>query len=201
MTINPLKITTAVLFALVVFWPASLLAQELSRQGSVSSKNFAKIVKGTAISIEPEEQTELNERLRPVIARALRARGYKISENAAVRYIFNADTPETRRVKNNLRRSPERGSDLDRDPRRRSGSMRNPIFRKGLNLSGRPIKPSAVRHLVTVIVLHENGTQYWVGTAKIDGKRGDYFDITSSLSRQLVYGLGKTVEGGRFVVN
>jgi hypothetical protein len=178
-----------------------LSAQDLDRRGTLISKTFEMIAKGTAISIEPEEQTDLNERLRPVIARALRARGYRISEGAAVRFIFNADTPETRSVKNNLRRSPERGSALDRDPRRRSGSMRNPIFRRGLNLSGQPIKRAASRHLVTVIVLHENGTQYWVGTAKIDGKRGDSFDITSSLSRQLVRGLGKTVEGGKFVVN
>lgn len=201
MAANPLKIIPAILLAAVVLWPASLSAQDLSRQGSLSSKNFAKIVKGTAISIEPEEQTDLNQRLRPVIARALRARGYKISDNAAVRFIFNADTPETRNIKNNLRRSSERGSALGRDPRRRSGSMRNPIFRRGLNLSGRPIKPASVRHLVTVIVLHENGTQYWVGTAQIDGKRGDSFDITSSLSRELVLGLGKTVEAGRFAVN
>ncbi len=201
MMTNPLKIIPAILLAAAVLWPVGLSAQDLGRQGSLSSKNFAKIAKGTAISIEPEEQTDLNERLRPVIARALRARGYRISENAAVRFIFNADAPETRSVKNNLRRSPERGSALDRDPRRRSGSMRNPIIRRGLNLSGQPIKPAAVRHLVTVIVLHENGTQYWVGTAKVNGKRGDSFDITSSLSRQLVHGLGKTVEGGRFVVN
>lgn len=201
MTTNPLKIIAAILLAAAVFWPLGLSAQDARSRGSVSSKAFAKIAKGTAISIEPEEQTDLNERLRPVIARALRARGYRIAENAAVRFIFNADTPETRGVKTNLRRSPERGSALDRDPRRRSGSMRNPIIRQGLNLSGRPIKPSAARHLVTVIVLHENGTQYWVGTAKIDGKRGDSFDITSSLSRELVHGLGKTVEDGRFVVN
>lgn len=201
MMVNPLKIIPAFLLAAVILWPVGLSAQEFGRQGSLNSRHFAKIAKGTAISIEPEEQTDLNQRLRPVIARALRARGYRISENAAVRFIFNADTPETRSVKNNLRRSPERGSDLDRDPRRRSGSMRNPIFRQGLNLSGQPIKPASVRHLVTVIILHENGTQYWVGTAKIDGKRGDSFDITSSLSRELVHGLGKTVEGGRFVVN
>lgn len=201
MMANPLKIFPAFLLAAVILWPASPSAQDLSRQGSLNSKHFAKIAKGTAISIEPEEQTDLNQRLRPVIARALRARGYRISENAAVRFIFNADTPETRGVKNNLRRSAERGSDLDRDPRRRSGSMRNPIFRRGLNLSGQPIKPASVRHLVTVIILHENGTQYWVGTAQIDGRRGDSFDITSSLSRELVHGLGKTVEGGRFVVN
>jgi hypothetical protein len=201
MITNPLKIIPVVLLAVTVLWPTDLLAQKSSSQGSVSTKNFAKIVKGTAISIEPEEATDLNERLRPVIARALRARGYRISENAAVRFIFNAESPETRGVKNNLRRSPERGSDLDRDPRRRSGSMQNPIIRQGLNLSGQPIKPAAVRHLVTVIVLHENGTQYWVGTAQIDGKRGDSFDITSSLSRELVLGLGKTVEGGKFNIN
>ncbi len=201
MATNPLKMVSVVLLAVVVVWPANLLAQKLNDQGSVRSKNFAKIAKGTAIAIEPEEQTDLNERLRPVIARALRARGYRISENAAVRFIFNADTPETRSVKNNLRRSPERGSALGRDPRRRSGSMQNPIFRQGLNLSGQPIKPAAARHLVTVIVLHENGAQYWVGTAQIDGKRGDSFDITSSLSRELVQELGKTVKDGKFVIN
>ena len=201
MTTNPLTAIAAILLAAAIIWPVGLSAQNASRQGSVSSKTFAKIAKGTAISIEPEEQTDLNERLRPVIAQALRARGYRISENAAVRFIFNADTPETRGVKTNLRRSPERGSALDRDPRRRSGSMRNPLIRQGLNLSGQPIKPGIARHLVTVIVLHENGTQYWVGTARVDGKRGDSFDITSSLSRELVHGLGKTVEGGKFVVN
>lgn len=201
MKTNPLKFIPAILLAATIFWPPSLSAQSPSNQGSVSSKTFAKIAKGTAIAIEPEEQTDLNERLRPVIARALRARGYRISETAAVRFIFNADTPETRGVKNKLRRSPERGSALDRDPRRRSGSMRNPIIRQGLNLSGQPIKPSAVRHLVTVIILRENGTQYWVGTAQVDGKQGDSFDITSSLSRVLVEGLGKTVDDGKFVVN
>ena len=200
-TVNSLKIVPTLLLAAVLLWPVSLSAQEANSKGSLSSKTFAPIAKGTAISIEPEEQTDLNERLRPVIARALRARGYRISEKAAIRFIFNADTPETKNLKTNLRRSTERGSALDRDPRRRSGAMRNPLIRQGLNLSGRPIKPGALRHLVTVIVLHENGTQYWVATAKVDGKRGDSFDITSSLSRELVHGLGKTVEDGRFVVN
>jgi len=191
----------AILLTATIMWPLGAIAQNAGGAGVVSSKNFVKIAKGAAIAIEPEEQTDLNVRLRPVLARALRARGYRISEQAPIRFIFNADTPETRNVKNNLRRSPERGSDLDRDPRRRSGSMRNPLIRQGLNLSGRPIKPGAARHLVTVIILHENGTQYWVGTAQVDSMRGDSFNITSSLSRELVHGLGKTVKGGKFVVN
>jgi hypothetical protein len=181
--------------------PLQAAAQAPAGDGIVSGKNFAPIGRGAAVSVEPEDDTDLNLRLRPVIERALRARGYRIASNAAVRFIYNADTPETRRVKKNLRRSAERGSGVNRDPRQRSGPMRNPLIRQDLNLSGRPIKPNEQRHLVSVIVLNDKGTQYWVGTAHIDGHRGDSFDVTSALSRQLVQQLGRNVRERKFRVN
>jgi len=181
--------------------PLQAAAQAPAGDGIVSGKNFAAIGRGAAVSVEPEDDTDLNLRLRPVIERALRARGYRIASNAAVRFIYNADTPETRRVKKNLRRSAERGSGVNRDPRQRSGPMRNPLIRQDLNLSGRPIKPNEQRHLVSVIVLNDKGTQYWVGTAHIDGHHGDSFDVTSVLSRQLVQQLGRNVRERKFRVN
>lgn len=183
------------------FTPQPLAAQSPGADGVVSGKTFAPIGRGAAISIEPEEDTDLNLRLRPIIAKALRERGYRITSNAAVRFIYNADTPQTRRVRNSLRRSAERGSAVNRDPRQRSGPMRDPLIRQDLNLSGRPIKPSDERHLVSVIVLNDKGTQYWVGTAHVDGHGGDSFDVTSALSQQLVRQLGRTVSRTQFRVN
>jgi hypothetical protein len=181
--------------------PQQVAAQSATDDGVVSGKTFAAIARGAAVSVEPEDDTDLNLRLRPVIARALRARGYRVAKNAAVRFIYNADTPETRRAKQNLRRSAERGSLYNRDPRQRSGAIRDPFIRQGLNLSGRPLKPGEQRHLVSVIVLNDQGTQYWVGTAYVDGHRGDSFDITSTLSQQLVRQLGRDVKERRFRVN
>lgn len=169
--------------------------------GEVSGKTYAPIARGAAVSVEPEDDTDLNLRLRPIIAKALRERGYRVVRNAEVRFIYNADTPATRRVKNNLRRSAERGSNVNRDPRQRSGPIRNPLIRQDLNLSGRPLKPGEERHLVSVIVLNDKGTQYWVGTAHVDGHHGDSFDVTSTLSQQLVRQMGHTVSRTRFRVN
>ena len=176
-------------------------AQAPGADGVVSGKTFTPIARGAAVSVEPEDDTDLNLRLRAVIAQALRARGYRIVPHAAVRFIYNADTPETRRIKNNLRRSAERGSSVNRDPRQRSGPMRNPLIRQDLNLSGRPLKPGEQRHLVSVIVLNDKGSQYWVGTAHVDGHHGDSFDVTSALSQQLVRQMGRDVKGTRFRVN
>lgn len=181
--------------------PIKATAQAPGGDGIVSGKTFAQIGRGSAVSVEPEDDTDLNLRLRPIIERELRARGYRVARNAPVRFIFNADTPETRRVKQNLRRSAERGSGVNRDPRQRTGPMRNPLIRQDLNLSGRPLKPGEQRHLVSVIVLNDKGTQYWVGTAHIDGYRGDSFDATSALSQQLVRQLGRNVSGQTFRVN
>lgn len=187
--------------ASLAFTPLDAAAQAVGGDGIVSGKTFAPIGRGAAVSVEPEDDTDLNLRLRAVIAKALRERGYRVAPNAAVRFIYNADTPETRRVRQSLRRSAERGSGVNRDPRQRSGPMRNPLIRQDLNLSGRPIKPNEQRHLVSVIVLNDKGTQYWVGTAHIDGHRGDSFDVTSALSLQLVRQLGRTVSRTRFRVN
>lgn len=181
--------------------PQAAAAQPSTAEGVISGKTFAAIRRGATVSVEPEDDTDLNLRLRPIIAKALRARGYRVAENAQVRFIYNADTPETRRVKNNLRRSAERGSGVNRDPRQRSGPIRNPLIRQDLNLSGRPIKPSDQRHLVSVIVLNDKGTQYWVGTAHVDGHRGDSFDVTSALSKQLVREMGHNVKERRFRVS
>ena len=192
----------AVVFtAAVALAPQQAAAQSPAGSGVVSGKTFANIGRGATVSVEPEDNTDLNLRLRPVIARALIARGYRVAENAAIRFIYNADTPETRRVKTNLRRSAERGSDVNRDPRQRTGPMRNPLIRLGLNLSGRPLKPGEQRHLVSVIVLNDKGSQYWVGTAHIDGHKGDSFGITSALSQQLVRQLGRNLSETRFRVN
>lgn len=171
---------------------SNAIAQEAS-DGVINAKSYQTLKRGTVVMVEPEEDTDLNLRLRPVIAKALRDRGYKVANTAPVRFIFNADTPETRRFKTTLRRSPERGSRLDRDPRERSGPINNPLIRQGLNLGGEPIKPGQRRHLVNVIVLHEAGSQYWVGTASVDGRRGDSYDITVSLARSLVRSLGSTI--------
>jgi hypothetical protein len=181
--------------------PMKATAQAAGGDGIISGKTFAPIGRGAAVSVEPEDDTDLNLRLRPIIAKALRERGYRVVRNAEVRFIYNADTPETRRVKQNLRRSAERGSGVNRDPRQRTGPMRNPLIRQDLNLSGRPIKPSEQRHLVSVIVLNDKGTQYWVGTAHIDGHGGDSFDVTSALSQQLVQQMGRTVRERKFRVN
>jgi len=190
-----------VVAALAALAPQQAAAQTPVGSGVVSGKTFANIGRGATVSVEPEDDTDLNLRLRPIIARALRARGYRVAENAAVRFIYNADTPETRRAKTNLRRSAERGSGVNRDPRQRTGPMRNPLIRQGLNLSGRPLKPGEQRHLVSVIVLNDKGSQYWVGTAHIDGQRGDSFDIASVLSQQLVRQLGRNLSGTRFRMN
>ena len=201
MTNRPVQALTAILVVLALGWPAAAIAQQTSGNGVISGKVYAKIPRGAAVAVEPEDDTDLNLRLRPVIAAELKSRGFRISPNAQIRFIYNADTPETRRVKTQLRRSAERGSPLNRDPRQRSGPIRNPLIRRGLNLTGRPLKPGEARHLVNAIVLNDKGTQYWVGTALVDGKRGDSFSITSTLSRVLVRELGRTVEGQRFVVN
>jgi hypothetical protein len=190
----------AVIAATAALVPQPAAAQAAKGDGIINGKTFARIGRGNAVSVEPEDNTDLNLRLRPIIARALKARGYRIVTNASVRFIYNADTPETRRLKTTLRRSAERGSDVNRDPRQRTGPMRNPLFRRGLNLSGRPIKQGELRHLVSVIVLHDSGTQYWVGTAYVDGRKGDSFDIASKLSRQLVRQLGRNVSEARFTV-
>ena len=181
--------------------PLKVAAQAPGGDGIVSGKTFAPIGRGAVVSVEPEDDTDLNLRLRPIIEKALRARGYRVARHAEVRFIYNADTPETRRVKQNLRRSAERGSGVNRDPRQRSGPMRNPLIRQDLNLSGRPLKPNEQRHLVSVIVLNDKGSQYWVGTAHIDGYRGDSFDATSALSQQLVQQLGRNVRERKFRVN
>jgi len=191
----------ATLAATMALAPQMVAAQTPAGEGMVNGKTFAPIGRGAVVSVEPEDDTDLNLRLRPIIARELRARGYRVAARAAVRFIYNAETPETRRVKQNLRRSAERGSDVNRDPRERTGPIRNPLIRRGLNLSGQPLKPGEQRHLVSVIVLNDQGSQYWVGTAHIDGRRGDSFDITSTLSQQLVRQLGRTVSNARFRVN
>jgi hypothetical protein len=191
----------AAIAASLSYTPQPAAAQASTSEGIVSGKTYAAIGRGATVSVEPEDDTDLNLRLRPIIAKALRARGYRIAEHAQVRFIYNADTPATRRIKNNLRRSAERGSGVNRDPRERTGPMRNPLIRQGLNLSGRPLKPSEDRHLVSVIVLNDKGTQYWVGTAHVDGYKGDSFDVTSVLSRQLVRQLGHNVDQRRFRVN
>jgi len=198
LTVWGIAVVTAASLVVASPWAG---AQAPGGDGVVSGKTFAQIARGAAVSVEPEDDTDLNLRLRPVIAQALRARGYRIVPNAAVRFIYNADTPETRRVKNNLRRSAERGSNVNRDPRQRSGPIRNPLIRQDLNLSGRPLKPGEQRHLVSVIVLNDKGSQYWVGTAHVDGHHGDSFDVTSTLSQQLVRQLGRDVKGTRFRVN
>ena len=190
-----------VVAALAALVPQQAAAQSPAGNGVVSGKTFANIGRGATVSVEPEDNTDLNLRLRPIIARALRARGYRVAENAAVRFIYNADTPETRRAKTNLRRSVERGSDVNRDPRQSTGPMRNPLIRQGLNLSSRPLKPGEQRHLVSVIVLNDKGSQYWVGTAHVDGQRGDSFGIASALSQHLVRQLGRNLSGNRFRMN
>ena len=107
--------------------------------------------------------------------------------------IYNADTPETRRAKRTLRRSTERGSGFTRNPLYRSGPLNDPQIRAGVGFAGQKSGPGQRRHLVNVIVLHEAGSQYWTGTASIDGRRGDSFEITASLARSLVQRMGTTV--------
>jgi len=192
---------TAMLVVLCLQPTPPAIAQTAAGSGMVTGKTFAPVARGSAVSVEPEDDTDLNLRLKPVIAAALKARGYRIVANAKVRFIYNAESPETRRLKRNLRRSAERGSAVNRDPRQRTGPIRNPLIRQGLNLSGQPLKPGDERHLVSVIVLNDSGSQYWVGTAHVDRNPGDSFGITSTLSRQLVRNLGRTVKAGRFKVN
>jgi hypothetical protein len=181
--------------------PTVTTAQGAGDDGVMTTKVFKAIPKGAAITLEPEDDTDMNQRLRPVIARELRKQGYRVVDSAPIRFIYNADTPETRRARVTTRRSAERGSHLGRDPRERSGSMRYPLIRQDLNLTGQRLKEGETRHLVNAIVLQESGTQYWVGTALIDGRRGDSYAITARLAQVLTRQLGASVTGRKFGVN
>lgn len=186
---------------LLIAHPTAAAAQAADDDAIMTTKLFNAIPKGSAIALEPEEDTDLNQRLRPVIGRELRAQGYRVVDGAPIRFIYNADTPETRRARVTTRRSAERGSSLGRDPRERSGPLRYPLIRQDLNLTGQPLKEGETRHLVNAIVLHESGNQYWVGTALIDGRRGDSYAITSRLAQVLTRQIGASVTGLKFGVN
>ena len=188
-----------VLFSMTIVTAAPALAESTDepapRQATIVARAYSALPKAKVVSLQGEDNSDLNSRLHGLVASEMQRLGYRIGDNGDVTLYYNASSPVTDiESSQNLRRSAIRGSNQPRTDRGQLLDQAQPQIRiRPQGVLGQPESSILDTYSVNVIVTERGGSQFWVGTATTYLPRADSYAVSVSLTKALFLQFGKTV--------
>jgi hypothetical protein len=173
--------------------------QPAPRQAVVVARAYSPLPKAKVITLQGEDNSDLNSRLHGLVASEMQRLGYRLGENGDVTLYFNASAPVTELSGDRgTRRSAVRGSNDPRTDRGQLLDQAEPQFRvRPQGVLGKPESSILDTYSMNVIVTQRGGVQFWVGTATTYLPRADSYEVSVSLTKALFREFGKTVSSQR----
>jgi hypothetical protein len=176
--------------------------QPAPREAVIVARAYSPLPKAKVVSLQGEDNSDLNSRLHGLVAAEMQRLGYRISDNGDVTLYYNASAPVTEpSAARGTRRSALRGAPGQRDDR---GQLieTDPQFRaRPQGVLGQPESAILDTYSMNVIVTERGGVQFWVGTATTHLPRADSYEVSVSLTKALFREFGKTVSSQRVPID
>ena len=169
------------------------------REAVIVARAYDKLPKTKVVTLQGEDNSDLNYRLHGLIASEMQRLGYRIGDNGDVTLYYNASAPVTEAAPDReLRRSAVLGSNAPRTDRGQIRDQAEPMFRiRPEGVLGQPTSSLIDTYSMNVIVTERGGGQYWVGTSTTYLPRADSYEVSVSLTKALFREFGKTVSSQR----
>ncbi|HVO14638.1 MAG TPA: hypothetical protein VMV26_05465 [Alphaproteobacteria bacterium] len=169
------------------------------REAVIVARAYSPLPKVKIISLQGEDNSDLNSRLHGLVSAEMQRLGYKLGENGDVTLYYNASAPVTEPTADRgTRRSAVRGSTDPRTDRGQLLDQAEPQFRvRPQGVLGQPESSILDTYSMNVIVTERGGVQYWVGTATTHLPRADSYEVSVSLTKALFREFGRTVSSQR----
>jgi hypothetical protein len=169
------------------------------REAVIVSRAYSPLPKAKVVSLQGEDNSDLNSRLHGLVSAEMQRLGYRLGENGDVTLYFNASAPVTEpSAERGTRRSAVRGSTDPRTDRGQLLDQAEPQFRvRPQGVLGQPESSLLDTYSMNVIVTERGGVQYWVGTATTHLPRADSYEVSVSLTKALFREFGRTVSSQR----
>ncbi|HEX7006043.1 MAG TPA: hypothetical protein VF274_02825 [Alphaproteobacteria bacterium] len=169
------------------------------REAVIVARAYAALPKAKVVSVQGEDNSDLNSRLLGLITSEMQRLGYRVGDTGDVTLYYNASSPITER---SSERGPRRSALLgSTDPRTDRGQLLDraePQIRiRPEGVLGQPSSSLIDTYSMNVIITESGGTQYWVGTATTYLPRADSYEVSVSLTKALFRQFGKTVDNQR----
>ena len=173
------------------------------RQAMIVSRAYSSLPKAKVISLQGEDNSDLNSRLHGLVASEMQRLGYSLGENGDVTLYYNASSPVTElEADRSLRRSAIRGSNEPRTDRGQLLDQAQPQIRlRPQGVLGQPELSLLDTYSMNVIVTERGGSQFWVGTATTYLPRADSYEVSVSLTKALFREFGKTVSSQKVPID
>jgi hypothetical protein len=165
------------------------------RQAVIVARAYAPVPKAKVVSLQGEDNSDLNGRLHNLIAAEMQRLGYRIGENGDVTLYYNASAPVTEQdADRGTRKSAVRGSTSPRTDRGQLLDQAQPQIRiRPQGVLGQPESSLVDTYSMNVIITERGGSQFWVGTSTTHLPRADSYEVSVSLTKALFREFGKTV--------
>lgn len=169
------------------------------REAVIVSRAYAVLPKGKVVSLQAEDNSDLNNRLLGLITAEMQRRGYRLADSGDVTLYYNASSPITEAARQReLRRSAELGSTAPRTDRGQVRDQAEPLIRiRPEGVLGQPSSSLVDSYSMNIIITESGGTQYWVGTATTYLPRANSYEVSVSLTKALFREFGKTLDNHR----
>jgi hypothetical protein len=173
------------------------------RQAVIVARAYAPLPKAKVVSLQGEDNSDLNARLLGLITAEMQRLGYRIGDAGEVTLYYNASSPITElSAQRGTRRSALRGSTDPRTDRGQLLDQAEPQIRiRPEGVLGQPTSSLIDTYSMNVIVTERGGAQYWVGTATTYLPRADSYEVSVSLTKALFHEFGKTLSDQRVPID
>ena len=177
-----------------------------SADGTLNAVSYQPMPTGTTLSVRPLDNSDHNMLLKADFERALRGKGYTISDDAKL--VFTFETMDTAGAWTGggpnpfieLSNNPDQtGIEAPRVKFNLFNTERGGILNPDRTEVTRMVTPSSFRIDVTIDSLTD-GKRLWHGWSSINIGAGDNREMTRSMVPVMVEGLGKTVREQKFQV-
>lgn len=191
---------TAIAFALAIFAPAAMA------DGTMNSVSYQSMPTGTALLVRPLDNSDHNLLLKADFERALRDKGYTISNDAKT--VFTFETMDTAGAWTGGGPNPyiefsnnhdQTGIEAPRVHFNLYNNQRGGILNPDRTETTRMVTPSSFRIDVTIDSLTD-GKRFWHGWGSIDIGANDPREMTRAMVPVMVEVIGKTVRRQTFQV-